>query len=61
MTRHIFNMAAVQTFKRRLATVTLVNKYQALKEINRGQRCIATPKKYGVAKNTVSHWLKKKA
>ena len=24
------------------------------------QSCVATAKKYGVARNTVSHWLKKK-
>ena len=53
-------MATVQASKRRLATVTLVDKYKALKEITEGQSCIATAKKYGVAKNTVSHWLKKK-
>ena len=61
MTRHILKMAAVQTSKRRCTTVTLVNKYNALKEIDGGQSCIATSKKYGVAKDTVSHWLKKKA
>ena len=54
-------MAAVQSSKRRLTCLTLVNKYNALKEIDAGQSCIATAKKYGVAKNTVSHWLKKKA
>ena len=48
-------MAAVQTFKRRLAAVILVNKYKALKEIDEGQNCIATAKKYGVAKSTVLH------
>ena len=53
-------MAAVQAPKRRLATVTLVDKYKALKEIDGGQSCVATAKKHGVAKNKVSHWLKKK-
>ena len=48
-------MAAVQASKRKLATATLVDKYKALKEINRGQSCAAAAKKYGVAKNTVSH------
>ena len=55
MTRHTLKMAAVQTSKRRLVTVPLVNKYKAFKEIDRCQSCIATAKKYGVAKNTVSH------
>ena len=54
-------MAAVQSSKRRLACLTIVNKYKALKEIDAGQSCIATAKKYGVAKNTVSHWVKEKA
>jgi len=54
-------MAAVQSSKRKLACLTIVNKYKALKEIDAGQSCIATAKKYGVAKNTVSHWVKKKA
>ena len=53
-------MAAVQSWKRRLTCVTLVNKYKALKEIDAGQTCLSTAKKYGVAKNTVSHWVKKK-
>ena len=53
-------MAAVQASKQRLAIVSLVDKYKALKEIDRGQSCVATAKKYGVAKNAVSHWLKKK-
>ena len=54
-------MAAVQSSKRRLACLTIVNKYMALKEVDAGQSCIATSKKYGVAKNTVSLWVKKKA
>ena len=52
-------MATVQSLKRRLACVTIVNKYQALKDKDAGQSCIAIAKKYGVAKNTVSHWVKK--
>ena len=55
MTRHILKMAALQASKRRLAAVALVSKYKALKEIDEGQSCIATAKKYGVAKSTVSH------
>ena len=54
-------MAPVQSSKRRLACLIIVNKYKTLKEIDAGQSCIATAKKYGVAKNTVSHWVKKKA
>ena len=61
MTRHILKTAVVQTYKRRLVTVILVNICNALKEIKGSQSCIATAKKYSVAKNTVSHWLKKQA
>ena len=50
MTRHILKMAVVQIFKRSLATITFVNKYNALKKNDGGQSCIATVKKYGVAK-----------
>ena len=52
-------MASVQAAKRKLATVSLVNKYKALKEIDSGQTCVATARKYGVAKNTISYWVKK--
>ena len=51
MTRYILKIAPVQTSKRSLATITLNNKYKALKEVNGGQSCMATAKKYGVAKN----------
>ena len=54
-------MAAVQSSKRKLTCLTIVNKYKALKEIDTGQSCIATAKKYGAVKNTVLHWAKKKA
>ena len=47
-------MGVVQTSKRRLVTVTLVNKYKALKKIGGGQTYIATAKKNGLTKNTVS-------
>ena len=59
MARHILKMEVVQTLRRMLATITLVNKYKIFKEIDGGQSCIATAKKYDMAKNTVSHWLKK--
>ena len=52
MTRHILKIAAVQTSKGRLAEVTLINKYKALREIDGGQSCIAAAKKFGVAKNS---------
>ena len=52
-------MAAVQTPKQRLTTVTLVDKYKTLKEIDGGQSCVATAKRYG-AKNTAWQWLTEK-
>ena len=61
MTRDVLKMAAVQTSKKRLATVSLVNIFKALKEIDGRQTCIATAKKFNVTKNTVSHWLKMRA
>ena len=45
-------MAAVQSAKRRLACLNIVNKYKPLKEIDAGRSCIARAKKYGVAINT---------
>ena len=51
MTRHILKIAPVQTSKRSHATETVNNKYKAFKEVNGGQSCMATAKKYGVAKN----------
>ena len=53
-------MASVQSAKRKLQSKSLVEKYNALKEIEEGNSCISIAKKYGVAKNTISHWLKKK-
>ena len=50
MNCHILKVAAMQKPRRRLATVILVNKYKVLKEIDGGQSCIVTVKKYGVAK-----------
>ena len=60
MTRHILKMAVVQTSKRRLGTITLVKRYEALKEIDGGQSfSIYTAKRYSVAKTTFSLWLKR--
>ena len=53
-------MASAQSLKRRLNSTSLIDKYKALKEIEEGQSCIATSRKYGVAKNTISHWIKQK-
>ena len=54
------NMASVRSLKRRLSSTSLIDKYKALKEIGGGQSCIATSRKYGVVKNTISHWIKQK-
>ena len=53
-------MASERSLKRRLSSTSLIDKYKALKEIEEGQSCIATSIKYGVAKNTISHWIKQK-
>ena len=53
-------MASVQTAKRGLQSETLAENYKALKEIDEGKSCISVAKKYGVAKNIISHWLQKK-
>ena len=53
-------MASVRSLKRRLSSTSLIDKYKALKEIEEGQNCIATSRKYGVAKNPISHWIKQK-
>ena len=50
-------MASVRSLKRHLSSTSLIDKYKALKEIEEGQSCIATSRKYGVAKNTISHWI----
>ena len=53
-------MASVRSLKRRLSSTSPIDKYEALKEIEEGQSCIATSRKYEVAKNTISHWIKQK-
>ena len=54
-------MASVRSLKkRRLSCTSLIDKYKALKEIEEGQSCITTSRKYGVAKNTISYWIKQK-
>ena len=50
-------MASERSLKRRLSSKSLIDKYKALKEIEEGQSYIATSIKYGVAKNTISHWI----
>ena len=53
-------MAAVQKSKQSLATVTIVNKYKILKDLDGGQSCIPVAKKYGMAKKSFT-LLEKKA
>ena len=53
-------MASVRSLKRRLSSTSLIDKYKALKEIEEGQSCIPASRKYGVTKNTISHWIKQK-
>ena len=49
-------MASVQAAKIKLNTKSVLEKYNALKEIEGGKSAISVAKKYGVAKNTVSTW-----
>ena len=42
-------MASVRGVKRRLSSTSLIDKDKALKEIEKGQNCIATSRKCGVA------------
>ena len=58
---YILKKCSCAVFELKACLLTIVNKYKALKEIDAGQICIATAKKYGVAKNTVSHCEKKRA
>ena len=51
-----FNMAV----KRKLAVKTLAEKCQALRDLENGISNKNVAEKYGVAKNTVSTWLKNK-
>ena len=58
---HVRNeMAPMRGYKRRLSNASLVNKYNALREVEAGQSCIAALRKDSVFKNTVSHWTEQK-
>ena len=43
---------------RKLKTKTVVEKYTILKEIEEGETCASNVRKYGIAKQTISNWLK---
>ena len=53
-------MTVVHVSERKLSTTSLNDKYKPWKEIKGGPNIIATSKKYRVAKNTISYWLKNK-
>lgn len=46
--------------KRKLTSTTIVDKYKILKEIDKGNSLSSTAVKYGIPKQTVSNWIKKK-
>ena len=50
-------MAGLQSSKRKLACLTLVNEYYTFKIIDVGQSSIGVAKKYGVARMNILHWL----
>ena len=43
---------------RKLKTKTVLEKYKILKEIEKGETCASIVRKYGIAKQTLSNWLK---
>ena len=47
--------------KRKLKTRTISEKYKILKELDKGESCACVAKKYDIAKQTLSGWLKEKA
>ena len=47
--------------KRKLKTRTISEKYKILKELDKGESCACIAKKYNIAKQTLSGWLKEKA
>ena len=46
--------------KRKLTSTSIVDKYNILKEIDKGNSYSSTAVKYGIPKQTVSNWIKKK-
>ena len=54
-------MTVVQASKGKLSKTGLTDKCKVLKKSRKDQSCIATSRKYGVDKNTASHWLKRKS
>ena len=53
-------MSKVAGCKRKLKTITISEKYKTLKEVEKGESSAFISKKYGVPKQTLSRWLKKK-
>ena len=46
--------------KRKLNTKSIIDKYQALKEVEEGKSKLQVAAKYGIPKNTLSTWMKNK-
>ena len=53
-------MSKVAGCKRKLKTRTITEKYEILKEVEKGESSTSISKKHGVPKQTLSGWLKEK-
>ena len=53
-------MSKVAGCKRKLKARTITEKYKTLKEVDKGESSASISKKYDIAKQTLSGWLKEK-
>ena len=54
-------MAELVGGKRKLNCKSIVEKYKILKEVEQGTLCGGVVRKYGIAKQTLSNWIKDKS
>ena len=54
-------MAEMVGGKRKSNCKSIVEKYKILKEVEQGTSCGAVIRKYGIAKQTLSNWIKEKS
>ena len=48
----------VELVKRKLNSKTILEKYNIIKEIEGGLSCMTASKKHGIAKQSISNWMK---
>ena len=53
-------MSKLPGCKRKVKSRTITEKHKILKEVEKGESSASISKKYGVTKQTLSGWLKKK-